>query len=57
MLLVVWYLVLIIVLVGLGSMGMEREQEFEIWEERGGGYSLVVLGGILFVLILLEIEG
>ena len=48
---------LIVVLVDLGSMGMERGKEFEILEERGGGYSLVVLGGTLFVLIVLEIEG
>ena len=57
MLLVMWYLVLIVVLVDLGSMGMGRGKEFEILEERGGGYSLVVLGGTLFVLIVLEIEG
>ena len=48
---------LIVVLVDLGSMGMERGKEIEILEERGGGYSLVVLGGTLFVLIVLEIEG
>ena len=48
---------LIVVLVDLGSMGMGRGKEFEILEERGGGYSLVVLGGTLFVLIVLEIEG
>ena len=48
---------LIVDLVDLGLMGMEGGKEFEILEERGGGYSLVVLGTTLFVLIVLEIEG